>query len=137
MLRSLMAKLKAVKLLAPVAYTATVASAGVDTAGYGSLMMLVGSGAFAYDGTNKVSITVQHSDTDGSYVDVDAADLFEPESGAIAKILDATADGDAVHPIFYLGNKRWVRVNLVADGTVASVLSVEAVLGHPNAMPQN
>ena len=139
MLRSLMAKLKIIKILASASFTATANLTGVNTAGFGSLMFSLVASAFVYDATNKITIIMQHSDTDvdGDYVACAAADIYNPEDGSTGtvKILDAEADGDAVHNFHYLGNKQYVRLRLVEGGTTTGAISVSAILGHPQQLP--
>lgn len=137
MLRSLMAKLKISKILSPVAVSASVDLTGIDNAGFGSLMFLVATGAFAYDGTNKITIKVQHSDTDSAYADVADGDIYNAETpaSAIAKVLDAAGDAEAVHAIHYLGEKRFVRLTFTEGGTCTGIIGVEAIQGHPQQMP--
>ena len=135
MLRSLMGKIKIALSLAAQTISATTLTASVDNQGFGSLMFTIAAGAFSYTGSNKVSITVQDSDDNTTFADVPASSIYKPESGAIAKILDATADGAAVHNVHYLGEKRYVRLNLVVAGTVSAILAVSTVQGNPNLAP--
>jgi len=140
MVRSLKDILKVVQLLAPVSYTADTATSGVNVADAGACTLMVNVGATsgnAFSGSHSVSITVQHADVDtgGSYADVASTDLHSTESGAIAKILDATSDASAVHLIHYKGTKKYVRLNLVETGTVVVPLSVSAILGKNELNP--
>ena len=141
MLRSLMAKLKVVTLLAPVAFTATVKSVGVDTAGFGSMFFNLMIGAFAFDGTDKVTITMQHSNTDvdGDYVDVKAGEAYNPEGGAalpaVMKVLDEAGDADKTYNFHYLGSKQFARIVLTEAGTVSTIIAIQAVKGHPQQLP--
>lgn len=140
MLRGLKDILKVVQLLAPVSFTTTTASAGVNVAEAGGVTLMVNVGATsgnAFDATHKVSITAQHADVDdnASYADVASTDLYSTESGAIAKILDATSDASTVHLVHYKGTKKYVRLNLVEAGTVVVPLSVSAILGKNELNP--
>ncbi len=141
MLRSLMAKLKVIKLLSPIAFSATAKTLGVDTAGFGSMFFSVITGAFTYTGTNKITITMQHSNTDvdGDYVDVKAGEAYNPEGGAALpaqmKVLDDAADANSVFNFHYLGSKQYARLVLTMGGTVTGIVGVNATLGHPQQLP--
>jgi len=139
MLKSLMAKLGFGSMLAPVVVTATGNSSSVDVKDYGALCVLVHAGAMAFDGSNLLDLKLQHSDDDSTFTDCAADDVFEGEDMAngIVKKLDAAGDADKVHPLFYLGNKQYVRVRYEETGTVSVALGITAVKGHPKALPQN
>ena len=138
MLKSLMAKIKAVLMLAPVTVTATGASAAIDLAGFDSCMILVNAGTMAFDGSNLLDLKVEHSDDNSAFVATAAADIFEGEDMAngIAKKLDAAGDASAVHAIFYTGSKRYIKLAYTETGTVSVILGVSAIKGHPRAQPQ-
>lgn len=132
MLRSMYADLKAVVASAIATVAASVTNiAGVDTKDFMSLMFLFDVAAFSFTSNNKITITLEESDNSdmSSSNVVAAADIWNPESGTIAKILDATADGAAVHAVHYLGAKRYVRPVLTVAGTVSVALGVIAVKG--------
>ena len=137
MLRSLKDTLKSVQVLIAAPLTATTATTGTDLSDANSLMWLVSAGAMAFTGTDKLSLTVQHSDTDSGYANAVDADIFDAEDGdnGIAKILDAGADASKVHAIHYRGNKKFARLNIVEAGTVSVALDVVAVTGHHELMP--
>lgn len=137
MLRSLKDKLKVSQVLAPAVVTGTVATSGFNVTDFGSLTFAVSVGAFSFTGTDKLSITVQHSDTDSSYVDAADEDIFDAENGAagIAKVLDAGGDASITHLVHYRGNKKFVRLNIVEAGTVSVGLGVVAIGGHSELMP--
>jgi len=137
MLRSLKDTLKSVQVLIAGPLTSTTATAGVDLQDANSIMFLVSVGAMAFTGTDKLSLTVQHSDTDSAYANATDSDIFNAEDGdnGIAKILDAAGDASKVHSVHYRGNKRFVRLNIVEGGTVSVVLDVVAVSGHQELMP--
>jgi len=137
MLRALKDILKNEQVLIPQSVSATIATDGVDVSDFGSIMFLVNVGTFTFTPTNKISITVQHSDTDSAYADVLDADIHDAEDGAngIAKILDAAGDADSVHAIHYRGNKKFVRLNLVEGGTVVAIMGVVSVRGNSEFNP--
>lgn len=138
MLRSLKDILKFLQVLIDDSFAATAATTGVDLADFNSMSWVVSVGAFVFTGVNKVSITVQHSDTDSGYVNAGAADIYNAEDGdnGIAKILDDTTDQSKVHMVHYRGNKRFARLNLVMAGVVTGVpIDVVAVRGNSELMP--
>jgi hypothetical protein len=132
------ADLKAFVAYATQTVSATVSNiTGVDTQDYRALCFLITTAAFSFTGTNKITITLEesnNSDMSSSNV-VAAADIWQPENGTIAKVLDATADGAAVHAIHYLGSKRYVRPVLTVGGTVSVALGVTALKGKAQFQP--
>lgn len=133
-----MAKLKVITLLAPVAYTATVKSNGVDVAGFGSMFFNLMVGAMTFSGTDKITVTMQHSDddVDANYVDVGAGDAYQPEVGnATMKVLDDPADANKSYNFHYLGNKQFARIVLTEAGTVSTIIAIQAIKGHPQQLP--
>lgn len=139
MLKSIKDVLKFSNVIEAQAITGAVSGTGVDVENGGSLTFLVSAGDFAFDGTNKLNLIVQHADVDvdGSYAAAADADIFDAEDGAngIAKVLDSTLDKETVHAIHYRGNKRYVRIRVTEGGTVDVPLSVVAIQGHLKANP--
>jgi len=132
-----MGKLKNIIGLAAASVTASVESIGVDVADAGSLFFNVCVGDFTFTGVNKVSIKLQHSDDNITFVDCVDADIFEAEDGAngVYKLLDDVADKESLYSVHYLGNKRYARIALVVAGTVACPMSINAIQGHLETMP--
>lgn len=137
MLRDLRAKLKSYILLIPQTFTATVATTGVNVADFGSLMFNVAVGAFSFTGTDKISIVMQDSNDNSTWANCTSADIYDAEDGdnGVAKILDASGDASSVHSVYYRGNKKYARLNLVEAGTVSVTISVVGVAGHPELQP--
>ncbi len=136
MLRGMKALLKFVVSLAANDYAATVTTTAVDNAGYRAMCFLIEVGTFTFTGVNKITVTMEECDTiAGTYTVVSANDIYNPENGTIAKVLDGTEDQNAVHAIHYRGYKQFTRLVLTEAGTVAVPLAVTAVLGLPNAQP--
>lgn len=138
MLRSLMAIIKPVLMFFPAVITATTTTSEVDNQGFGSLALTFAVGTMAFSGTDKLTITIEHSDTSGSgFVAVGDGDLASAEVAAsgIFKVLDAGTEDESVFTCDYVGAKRYVRAVLTEEGTVSVALSVVALQGHPNAMP--
>lgn len=133
MKKNLKVNLSGIKVLAPQTLTATAATDGVSTADCEAVTFVVQCGAMAFSGTDKLSLNVQHSDTDvgSTYVACTALDIFDPEDGAngTAKVLDGTEDQNTVHLVSYRGTKAFVRLNIVEGGTVSVPLSAMAIRG--------
>jgi len=141
MLRTLAAQIETVQLLAPVVVSASATvSTGVNLTDVGSVMFQIAVGAFStFDGSNKLAIVMQHSDTDvdGDYANCADADILDAEDGAngVLKLLDASGDAGQVYEGHYLGYKKFARIRLVETGTVSVPVAVLAVKGHLEARP--
>lgn len=135
MLRTLKAILKPVLLKAPIAVNATGTSDAVNLADANSVMFLVDVGSFDFTTDDYVALSLLESDDDVTYADVGSDDMIAPESGTVAKLLDAAGDKDAVHAIHYKGNKKYVKVKYAETGTVSVVLGVTAITGHHELQP--
>lgn len=135
MLRSLMALVKPVLMLLPQSLTATTTTSSIDTAGFGSLALQLIVGTFAFDGTNKLTVTVEHSDDNSSWSTVAAGEIKQEVAAGTFIVLDSAAEDDSVHVCDYLGNKRYVRMVITEAGAVTAVVGVVALLGHPMAAP--
>lgn len=134
MLRMIKGRLKNVGLL-QADVTADTNSTGVSLKDFNSLALLFSVGAFAFDGTNKAVLKVEHSDDGVTYVACDAADLDNPESANIVKTIDSAPEGDQMYEIHYKGNKAYARGVIDVSGTVDFPASIVAVLGYPEIMP--
>lgn len=132
-----MAKLKHSLLLASQSVAASVDSAAFNVADFGSLALIVNVGDFTFTGVNKVSLIVEHSDDNVTFVPVSTGDLYSAEDAAngVYKILDDVADKNKIYDIHYLGEKKYVQLALVVAGTVAAPISVNAIGGHGEFSP--
>jgi hypothetical protein len=138
MLRSFYGLMKALQVLAPISVSASTNTAGVNVSDYGSLSFLVNVAAFAFDGTNKLSIILQESDedVDASYAACTGDSMYDGAEDATTgtyKVLDSTDDQNSAHLIPYRGHKKFARVRLLEAGTVAAIVGVTALLGHAEA----
>jgi len=137
MKRSLMAIVKPVQMLLAQAISATTTLSGVDTKGFNSLALLFSVGNFAFTTTDKLTITIEHSDDNSSWSLCGADDLYgadTPASG-IFKVLDSGTEDESVFICDYLGSKRYVRAVITEGGTVSVIMAVSALLGHSDARP--
>lgn len=119
-------------VLAPQEVTADINTSGVDCQDLNSLAFIVAVGAFAFSGTNKIGLKLQHSDDNSTFVDV--ADVYEG-TAPLVKELAAGADQSKTHLIEYRGGKRYARLQLDVSGTVAVQTAVVAISHDPEKMP--
>ena len=119
-------------VLAAQTLTADATSISVDTKDIGSLGFLVQVGAMAFDLTNYISLKLQHSDDNSTFVDV--TETYEG-TAPVAKILNAAGDASKSHLVEYKGGKQYARLVLDVTGTVSVATSVVAISLHPELMP--
>lgn len=116
------------KLVAPPAsYTSNITGLEVDMLGYESVTFFVFTGTVT-DGT----WTAQLQDSDesgGGFVNV-----VEPFRVGDLPVYTAANDGD-VFRVGYVGNKRYVTLNILLSTTGTSVVTVMALLGDPRLGP--
>lgn len=115
--------------------TADVNTSSFDLKDTNALALMFSVGAFAFDGSNKIALKVEHSDDDSSFTACDAADLDNPESANVVKTIDTAPEGDATYMAHYRGNKRYVRAVIDVTGTVDVAVSVNAIGGHNEFNP--
>lgn len=132
MKRDMHHNVKVVPALSSVAVSATGNGLTVDTKGFLSAELVVNTGIFAFTGTEKVSIKLQHGDEDdlSDAVDVPAEFLLGNNI-----VLDDGADDVSAFRQGYLGLKRYIRSVHTVVGTVSAPIAMTFVLGHPVDMP--
>ncbi len=114
---------------ATIATNATTNGAIIDTQGFNALEFFLQVGART-DGS--YTIQLQHGD---------AADLSDAVAVDTAKVLGNAAltpitAANSVRRVGYVGNKRYVRPQVVSTGaTTGATVGVLAVLGRPNLRP--
>lgn len=132
--------------------TASVVSAKIDTIGARGNAILLALAAFAFSGTNKITVSLVDSDDDVTYTPVvnggnggaelnvvigrtNGGDAFRNANGtfvdsvAIDGTTDANGAGDKVSDVYvleYTGAKRYAKLDVVVAGTVA----VDATILH-------
>jgi hypothetical protein len=126
----------------PGAALATFAGGvAIDTAGYESLMFGIVSGAMAFTATDKLTWTVQESDTTtaGDFVDVATTDYIGAYVSGVSgwdRIMDAAGDASSVFTIgVRMNTKRYKRLVPTEGGTVSVVLATWAMLSHARSQP--
>lgn len=107
----------------------TTASNILDTQGFESAEIIVNVGAATpLSGSNYLTPVLQESDTiaDTSFTTVAAAGLL----GAFTAV-NGASDDNSSQSVGYIGNKRYIRVNLVVTGTLtATNVAVVGVVGN-------
>lgn len=128
--RDLLNNLSIEQIIDPVVGTVTILSTEVDLQKFGSASFLaaIGETGDTLSGSVMLECELQHTDTTGSgYVAVPDAEITNavPSSTAVGTfgVIDAAADDDTLYETQYLGNKRFLKVNLRFTGT------------HTNGMP--
>lgn len=112
-------------VLDPVAADDTVSTAAVDRQGVGSPIVFdfnVGIEGVTLTGTDKITLTLEHSDASGSGFaavtdPIHQLGTFETAASGIIKVLDAVADAPALYRVGYRGPKRYCRVTATFAGT--------------------
>ncbi len=122
--RQLSSRISVAQTLVPAVRTASATGAGVDLAGYHAAAVYIVAGTVT-DGTH--TPVVQESDDNVTFTNVAAEDL----QGSLANIASNT-----VQEIGYIGNKRYIRVNVTVSGaTTGGVYGAFVVRGRPYSMP--
>lgn len=124
-----------------------VNSGDLDLRGFESAEFLVNFGANGGDtlnGTNKFTVTLEHSADDGAgspagYAAVGANDVLgvTPDVSGVVLTVDDAAEDAASYRFGYIGGKRFVKLTITPNGTLANGNPVAAnlVKGHPDYKP--
>lgn len=123
--------------------TADATGATVDRFGYDAVTheLLVGVGGITFDATNKIEVTMEHSDDGSSWSDVTEDDVNGAESATvtsgIVKTFDEAHAAAAVYAFDYTGPKRYSRLSLDFSGTHGTGTATSAVarLGEARTSP--
>jgi hypothetical protein len=120
----------------PATATNTVTSATIDMQGYNSLAVLfaIGNSGDTLSGSQLWTLKLQHSDIDGSFADVTAADLL---GGMTTVVIDDPAKDDTVVKFGYIGSKRYLKAVATKTGTHTNgtPIGILAVKGNANLSP--
>lgn len=121
------------KVIAPIspAATGTISGTVIDRQNAGNVTFIISNGAAT---TTNISVTpvVKEGSTTGTLTSVANADLIGTESGAT---FSGTGDAGKCAKIGYIGNERYVTVDLVVANAATGVHSVAAVLGAKRKKP--
>ena len=132
--------MKQVRLVGPVAIgaNATVAGKVIDRKGYAGVEFVLGYGAIATTGT-VVTPIVKEGDATGAMTSVADANLLGTEALAARLGNAALTSGVTINVakrIGYIGNKRYVTVDMVKSGTTSvGCMDVKAILFNPANAP--
>lgn len=126
-MRDLVSSIGAALVVAPAVFTGANTSAAVDTDGFGSLALVISTGAIV--GAGDFSIKLQESDQTGGGTFTDVAD--EHLQGELPSTLAA----DAVVRVGYIGDRRYVRTVLARAGGTSVALAAVAIKGRPRHTP--
>lgn len=134
--RELRSTTRVVQLYAPTTTTADANSRYVDLQGYDSADILVTySDVTASTGSNNFAIKVFEASatpaTLGSYTEVAATNL----RGTFPSLANAVTGNVAL--VSYVGNKRYLYVQLDETGTASAIVSIVAVLRNPAQAASN
>lgn len=132
--------IKALTAIKPVAVGTTgTGQVGkvLDRRGYQSVEFLISYGAIT--ATNATfTPTVKEGDVTGTMTSVADADLLGTEAGAGIAASTPRASGSnmvVTKRLGYRGTKRYVQLNLKSTITAATIISAQALLGHPELAP--
>jgi hypothetical protein len=114
--------------LSPAVQAATIKGNAIDTAGFGSVALVVNTGAIASAGDFTVKVQESNTMTDGDFTDAVAADLT-------GDTLPASVAADSSYKVGYVGNKRYVRVVATKNGGTSVAIGAVAVKGHADSRP--
>ena len=123
------------RAISPVSESGTTAlvSQIIDTSGYDSLEFIIATGSIA---DADATFTVLVEDGDNSALSDNAAVADDFLVGTEAEASFTFASDNQVRKIGYKGSKRYARLTITpANNASAAVLSVVALLGHPNNAP--
>lgn len=133
--RNILSGLKVVNLLTAAVWTATSASKLLDRAGFQSaaiLLVLGANGGTAFDASNKITPTLEESDTtaDADFTTVAAANMTVAPT-----VIDADGEASTVQTVEYRGSKRYIRLKLTEAGTISIPIAVVGLLGRATNEP--
>jgi hypothetical protein len=122
------------QVLAAAAVTADTNTASVNVKDLNSLAFLIAVGTFAFDGSNYITVKLQHSDDNSSWADVAQENIYEGTAPAPLVINSGALDAQS-HLVEYRSGKQYVRAVLDVTGTVNAPISVVAISHKPELMP--
>lgn len=135
-----------VQALTPATVQAAAVNSGnIDMQGYNSLTVVVAVGAIvtALTATEKLALTIEHADDDGTgapaaYAACADADVlgFTGLVDGLFKTLNADTMDSKTYPIGYVGGKRFVKVTVTPTSiTTGGPVGITALKGHPSFAP--
>lgn len=133
------------QVLKPAVINSDTLCTEIDMQGYQDLLVIVNVGLSAdtLNGTNKIYLELQHSDTSGSgYAACADTDIVNPVTGATTgtfALIDDPAEDETAYKTAYKGNKRYLKVNVNFAGThsTGTPIGITAIKGLAHALPVN
>jgi hypothetical protein len=134
--------IRVLRAISPVAIGTTGSGGGktspaIDLQGYQGVEFITHYGVLSA-ATEVITVVVKECDTvSGSYTSVADADLVGTEAlaglGAAARVSGSTQN--VAKRVGYIGNKRYVKLQMWAAGTATALIAAEAVLHTPRILP--
>lgn len=125
--------------LIPQVVTTDSPATGVDTLGYDSVVLLVhvGDSGDTLSGSVLIDLELQDSADNSTYAACVDADLENPDTGAAGAVtgtttgtfarIDAPTEDSAIFAVRYIGDARYVRVNINVTGTHSNGTSIGVI----------
>lgn len=126
-MRDLYSNIGAVLALAPAVKTAAGEGPAIDTKGFGSVAIVVNTGAIAGAGDFGVKLQESDTPTSGDFTDA-AADVVDTNA-------PATLAATSSYKLGYRGFKRYVRLALTMAGGTSIAAGAVAVLDQAQSRP--
>lgn len=120
-MRDLANSIGAEQVVAPAVLSATNTSGAVDTLGFGSIALVIHSGAIVSSGDFTAKLQASDTTTSGDFADVAAADLVGE--------FPASLSADSVVKVGYIGDKRYLRTVITKNGGTSIAAGVVAIKG--------
>lgn len=127
MRRDIYSNIGAVLALAPAVQADSVNGVAIDTKDFGSVAIVLNTGAIVSAGDFSAKLQESDTTTDGDFTDVAAAQV---QSNA-----PATLAASSTYKLGYLGNKRYCRLVLTKAGGTSIAAGAAAVKGHAADTP--
>lgn len=126
-MRDIASNIGAVPALAPAVQAAATTGAAIDIKGFGSLAIVVNTGAIVGDADFGVKLQESDTTTSGDFTDA-AADVVDSNA-------PATLEASSSYKLGYRGFKRYVRLALTKAGGTSIAAGAVAVLGQAQSRP--
>lgn len=144
-MRDLVSNIAPRNSLGPAVLSASTNGATVDLQGFDSaaIAFAVGVGGITFDGTNSLSLAVEHSDDGSTWAGVTAADVVlganavAPVANGIVRALTAAHAAPSFTVVGYRGTRRFLRARAIFAGThgTGTPIAGSVILGEPMIAP--
>lgn len=138
-MRDLHSRIRVVRVISPIAVGTTgVGKTGkiIDRQGYESAAFAIGYGAITATGA-VFTVTCKHGDATGAMTSAADADLVgtEAAAGIAAGARVSGSTMNVTKKLGYIGNKRYVTLDVKSTATAGTPVHVDAILGNPALAP--